>query len=300
MMWGAWEPECVGERLAKRSAGRRGMGRSIRVVVAATVCMLAIGQGSGQSNATRSQAEAGAAAHTPTYEVVVIRRSKGDSDSAGYGDTPDGFWMRNLKLSALVPDAYGVRGDAVSGWPGWAGSMSFDIEAKMDMETAEALGKLPKQQQDEQRQLMLRSLLVDRFKVKVHRATEIRTTYELILAKGGVRMKEDNAKTDRDGNPWQEGVQPATDWQSSDGKISGHAMPFPMLINMLQGNAGSIVVDHTGLTGRYDVALQWDASDTTGPSLSTALEEQLGLRLKQTKTTVDTVVIDHLEMPSAN
>ena len=56
-MWDAWEPECVGERLAKSSPGR-GLGRSIRVVVAATVCMLAIGQGSGQSNTTRSQAEA--------------------------------------------------------------------------------------------------------------------------------------------------------------------------------------------------------------------------------------------------
>ena len=298
-MWGAWEPECVGERLAKSSAGR-GMGHSIRIVVAATACMLTIGQGRGQSNTTRSQAEAGVAAHTPTYEVVVIRPAKGDPGSGGIGDTPDGFWMRNLKLSALVPDAYGVRGNAVSGWPGWADSMSFDIEAKMDMETAEALGKLPKQQQNEQRQLMLRSLLVDRFKVKVHRATEIRTTYELILAKGGPRMKEDNSKTDRDGNPWQEGVRPSTDWVTSDGKISGHAMPISILVSHLQGAVDSVVVDKTGLTGRYDVALQWDASDTTGPSLSTALEEQLGLRLKQTKTTVDTVVIDHLEMPSAN
>ena len=298
-MWDAWEPECIGARLAKSSAGW-GLGRSIRVVVVATVCMLAIGQGSGQGNTARSQDEAGATAHTSTYEVVVIRRSKGDPGSGGYGDTPDGFWMRNLKLSALVPDAYGVRGDAVSGWPGWADSMSFDIEAKMDMETAEALGKLSKQQQNEQRQLMLRSLLVDRFKVKVHRATEIRTTYELIPAKGGPRMKEDNAKTDRDGKQWQEGVRPSTDWSMAEGKINGHAMPLPMLINMLQGAAGSIVVDHTGLTGRYDVSLQWDASDTTGPSLSTALEEQLGLRLKQAKTTVDTLVIDHLEMPSAN
>jgi uncharacterized protein (TIGR03435 family) len=173
----------------------------------------------------------------------------------------------------------------------------------MDVETADALHKLPRQQQEVQRQLMLQSLLADRFKLKVHRATAVRTTYELVLAKGGPRLKEHNPDTDIDGNKWQEGVRPSTDWSISDGKISGHAMPISILANHLPVHLE--IVDKTGLTGRYDVVLTWDPKDEPGlnatePSLFTALEEQLGLRLKPTKTTVDTIVIDHLEMPSEN
>jgi uncharacterized protein (TIGR03435 family) len=82
-------------------------------------------------------------------------------------------------------------------------------------------------------------------------------------------------------------------------------MPIAILTAHLQGAVGAIVEDQTGLTGRYDVALEWDPKDqrdpaSTEPSIFTALEEQLGLRLKPAKTTVETIVIDHLEMSSEN
>jgi uncharacterized protein (TIGR03435 family) len=173
------------------------------------------------------------------------------------------------------------------------------------VETAEALRGLPKKQQDVERQLMLQSLLADRFRLKVHRSSEVRTTYELVLGKGGSKMKEHNPPSDRNGIEWQEGVRPSTDWMISDGKISGHAMPISILADHLQAWVHSGIVDKTGLTGRYDVMLTWDPKDEPGPNsteppLFTALEEQLGLRLKPTKTVVETIVIDHLEMPSEN
>jgi uncharacterized protein (TIGR03435 family) len=175
----------------------------------------------------------------------------------------------------------------------------------MDVETADALRKLPKKQQAIERQLMIQALLEDRFKLKVHRATVVRTTYELVLAKGGLRMKEDSPPSDRDGNQWQAGVTPKTDWTITDGKISGHAMPVSILADHLQAWVHSTIVDETGLGGRYDVVLKWDPKnepepDSTEPSLFAALEEQLGLHLKPTKTTVETIVIDHLERPSEN
>jgi uncharacterized protein (TIGR03435 family) len=294
--------------LAKVSLGRSVKGSlksSILAIVAGALCAAAIGQVNGQSNTTISQAEAGVA-KTPAYDVVSIRRPKGDPESGGIGDLPDGFRMRNLTLKSLISDAYGiVRDDQISGWPGWAASARFDIEAKMDVETVDALHKLSRQQQEVQRQLMLQSLLADRFKLKVHRATTVRTTYELVLAKGGLKMKEDNPPSDRDGIKWQEGVSPSTDWMMSDGKISGHAMPISILADHLPDWVHSEIVDKTGLTGRYDVVLTWDPKDepapnSTEPSLFTALEEQLGLRLIPTRATVETLVIDHLEMPSEN
>jgi uncharacterized protein (TIGR03435 family) len=254
---------------------------------------------------TLSQPEGGVA-KAYEYEVVSIRQLKGDPKSVSLEDLPDGFSMKGLTLEPLIPDAYGVvQNDQVVGWPRWATSVRFDIEAKMDVETADALRKLPKEQKEVERQLMMQSLLADRFKLKVHRATEVRTAYELVLAKGGPRMKEDNPNSDMDGNKWQEGVRPSTDWSISDGKITGHAMPISVLASHLQGAVDGIVVDKTGLTVRYDVDLKWDPRamqdpTSTEPSIFTALEEQLGLRLKPTKTTVETIVIDHLEMPSAN
>jgi uncharacterized protein (TIGR03435 family) len=274
----------------------------LRVVVAGAVCVLAVGQVNGQSNTTTSQAKAGVTT-TYAYEVVSIKRPKSDLDSNGIGESPDGFMMRNLTLRALISEAYGVRTDEISGWPGWAASPRFDIEAKMDAETAGALDKLPKQQQRLQRQFMLQSLLVDRFNLKVHRATGVRTTYELVLAKRGPKIKQNNSNSDtaesKDGSPH------SLDWVTSPGKISGHAMPLPLFISELEIAVDSSIVNKTGLSGRYDMVLKWDAtdlqsSDSTEPSIFTALEEQLGLRLQRTKTTVETIVIDHLEMPSAN
>jgi uncharacterized protein (TIGR03435 family) len=271
----------------------------------AVLAAVAAGPSGGHEASALSQPEGGAA-QAFKYEVVSIRQTKGGSNSAGIGDLPDGFWMKNLTLEPLISDAYGVvRQDQVVGWPGWATSSRFDIEAKMDVETADALRKLPRQQQEAQRQLMMQLLLADRFKLKVHRGAEVRTTYELVLAKGGSKMKEDNPPTDMNGIKWQEGVRPSVDWRVADGSISGHAMPISTLAGHLQGAVDAIVVDKTGFTGRYDVALNWDPrngqdSTSTEPSIFTALEEQLGLHLKPTKTTVETIVIDHLEMPSEN
>lgn len=82
-------------------------------------------------------------------------------------------------------------------------------------------------------------------------------------------------------------------------------MPISILADHLQAWVHSTIVDKTGLTGRYDVVLRWDPKDepepnSTEPSIYVALEEQLGLRLKPIKTTVETIIIDHLEMPSEN
>jgi uncharacterized protein (TIGR03435 family) len=278
---------------------------AMRAVVAGALCAVTVGQMKGQNYTAVSQAEDGVA-KALAYEVVTIKPPKGDPNSGGISDLPDGFSMTNLTLQVLIPGAYGViRNDQVTNWPGWATFARFDIEAKMDVETADALQKLPRQQREVQRQLMMQSLLADRFKLKVHRGTEVRPTYELVLAKGGSRLKEDDPD-DADGIKATKGVPRAVDWRtSSEGTITGHAMPISKLVGQLEGFVDSIIVDKTGLARRYDVALKWDPNGEPGPnsmepSVFTALKEQLGLQLKPTKTAVETIVIDHLEMPSEN
>jgi uncharacterized protein (TIGR03435 family) len=284
---------------------RRLLKYSLQSAVTIMLSTLTVGYLHGQTDPTPSQPE-GATAKSPTYEVVSIRLSKGDQNSVGYGDTPDGFFLKGLTLEVLVPDAYGVsRNEQVTGWPGWAHSTRFNIEAKMDAETADALHNLSKQQQEVQRRLMIQSLLADRFNLKVHRETAVRPAFELVLAKGGSKMKQANPDTDSNGVKFQKGVPPAVDWRMSDGNITGHAMPLYILVSQAQGTVDAIVVDKTGLAGRYDVTLKWDPKNgqdpnSTQPSIFAALQEQLGLQLKPIKIPVDTIVIDHLGMPTEN
>jgi uncharacterized protein (TIGR03435 family) len=258
-----------------------------------------------QSSASTPHAETQTPTPLPAYDIVSIKPVKGEPTSGGYGDHINGFSMRGLVLKALISEAFGLRDDEVSGGPGWVSSLPFDIEAKLDPETAAALRNLPKQQQEIQRRLMLQALLADRFQLQAHRATELRTAYDLVLAKSGPKMKENNAPTDTAGRKWQEGVRPSTDWSYASGRISGHAEPMSILTHQLGNATGSVVVDKTGLTGRYDVLLHWDPldpppQDSTEPSLFPALEEELGLRLKATKTVAQKLIIDHIEMPSPN
>ena len=145
---------------------------------------------------------------------------------------------------------------------------------------------------------MVQSLLADRFKLVFHRGTAVRAAFELVLANGKPRLKEQDQSDEASGIK-------AVDWSLADGKITGHAMPISTLASDLQSMVRAFVVDKTALTGRYDIDLKWDprsglSRDSSGPSIFTALEEQLGLRLKPIKIPVETVVIDHLAMPSDN
>jgi hypothetical protein len=128
----------------------------VRLAVMLQCCILGItGSGSGQNTVVTVQSEAGNIRPLFAYDVVVIKPVKGEPTSGGYGDLPDGFAMRGLPLKVLTTEAYGLRDDQISGGPGWASSMPFDITAKMEPEAAVALRKLPKQEQDVERRLLV-------------------------------------------------------------------------------------------------------------------------------------------------
>ncbi len=166
----------------------------------------------------------------------------------------------------------------------------------MDEETAAALQKLPPKEQSEQRRLMLRALLADRFKLKVHQETKILPLYQLVIAKGGPKLKESHAsKTTTNGI----------------GRLTAQRMTMASLTRILTVVTDRLVVDKTGLTAEYDFDLRWTPDDlqesageipeaVSGPSIFTALKEQLGLKLQPAKGPVDILVIDHIERPSEN
>ena len=207
---------------------------------------------------------------------------------------PGRFSAWCVSVWQLIYNAYDARFiDEPAGLPAWAKSVPFDVQAKMDDVTTLALQKLSRDEENKQRQLMLQSLLADRFKLRVHNETREQPIYDLVVAKGGPKLK-----------PWPPGVQTkGASWGRSEIRIEG--WPIERFASSLDGMVGRPVFDKTGLRGNYDIDLKWTPEDEqgapdAGPSLLTAIQEQLGLKLVPTKGPVVTFVVDHVERPSEN
>jgi uncharacterized protein (TIGR03435 family) len=251
----------------------------------AAFTMLALGQ-------TSDQSPQDTPAKSPAYAVVSVRPSK-PCTGMQTNSPPGRLSYECVTLWELMFNAYGLtpNDSHTAGLPGWANAAQFDIEAKMDDDTAAALQKLPREEQQKQRERMLQSILVDRFKLKIHHEIKEGPIYALVIAKGGPKLKE-----------WPAGQRPmGVSW--SDKRIDIRGGPIERLVFCLSDGVDRTVVDKTGLTGIYDISLKWtpdspQAAPDAGPSLFTAIEEQIGLELVSTKGPVDTIIVDHAEKPS--
>jgi uncharacterized protein (TIGR03435 family) len=250
----------------------------------------------------------------PSFEVASIKPSHPDSNGVQLGfQFPRSFKTLNATAKELIEFAYNVQtDDQLSAAPNWISSAKYDIDAKIEDSEVEHLQKLPSDQMKNQIQFLLQSLLADRFKLKVSYTTKQLPVYALVIAKGGPKLK---SPADRAGS--RTGPE-------ERGQFSGMNASTDMLVNALsrQAEIGRTVIDETGLKGKYDWTLKWtpdvstpmskendDGShgsansappDSTGPSLFTAIQEQLGLKLKAKKGPVEVLVIDHVEKPSQN
>jgi uncharacterized protein (TIGR03435 family) len=193
-----------------------------------------------------------------------------------------------LTLRDLIGEAYGVRFDAIAGGPAWLLSDHYDIEAK-----AEGDATLTK----EQEQSMLQALLADRFQLKVHRETREVPIYALVVGKNGSKMKQSSA--DAPGNNFVRAGPGGLHMEATKGTMD-------KLATQLAVTAGRPVVDKTGLAGYYAFTLDWAAgnsipdADSNTPSMFTAVQEQLGLKLEAATGPIEMVIIDRAEKPSGN
>jgi uncharacterized protein (TIGR03435 family) len=267
----------------------------LRIKTKLAVCWIVVGISAwGQAG---SSASADISAKAAAYEVVSIKPTEPGARGGEWRSPPDGFRFRNMPLSSLIYSAYGIIMDSqVSGMPEWAESDRYDVEAKVDADTAEAWKNLSWKERWKQEQPMIQLLLADRCHLKVHRETKELPVYDLIIAKGGLKMKEAAAN--------EAGTE-----SMGGGTMIVRAQTIESIVYGFAGTDGRLIVDKTGLgEKKFDFELKWtpdnrrnadDAADA-GPSIFTALEEQLGLKLVPSKGPVDVLVIDHIEKPSAN
>src|ERR1700722_16221662 len=197
------------------------------------------------ATATPSRAQSktqNTAAPSPSYEyeAASIKPSKGPAPGGKIGvwAAPDGFNTWFITLQQIISVAYGVERFRISGGPSWLPSERFDIEAKMDAATADALEKLSQDQRGLAGQQMLQALLANRFQLTVHRETNELTIYKLVIAKGGPKLRE--AKPDST-HPGAGSMQGSV----ISGKVTAQAVPIAELAHELTQMLGHPVLDKT-------------------------------------------------------
>lgn len=250
---------------------------------------------------------------TLSFDVVSVKPSDPSKEhEAMYWRQPDGLKWDGVTLTGMIANAYGVsrivKGQ-IEGGPTWMGSQAFDINAKVDAETAARWNHMTQAQADEERRAMTRSLLTDRFHFRFHHETRNLSVLVLRVAKSGSKLQNPHLQHDL-----PSGVPASRINFPGNGRMEGHAALMSNLVRSLASEpeiAGRTLLDKTGLTGGYDFTLRWTPdslasgtgstdSDTQWPSLFTALKEQLGLNLAQEKQPLDIIVVDSVEMPSEN
>jgi uncharacterized protein (TIGR03435 family) len=260
----------------------------------------------------------------PKYDIASIKPYKTDDGPAMrvmMQITPDGVSLHGVPLRMLLQQGFGLEQDRIVGEPSWTDSSRYDIEAKVEPEDAPKLKDL----KVEQRNAMMLQLLVDRFHLKYHYEKRELPLYTLVVAKGGLKMKPSKPVEDPpQANPPKPGDGPPRMGRGmmrmSPGHFESTGTTIEMLTHLLSRQLGRTVVDKTGLSGEYEFTVDYTpdnmampmhgapeggpkpevAADQGGPSLFTAVEEQLGLKLQATKATVGVIVIDHIDQPSEN
>lgn len=262
-----------------------------------------------------------------SFEAASIKPNKSGETSTSVGPQPGGrFTATNAPLALLLTMAYQLQPFQVQRAPGWTRTDRFDVAARLDGDPPPVPFGGP---EPDRMMLALRTLLADRFKLETHWETHELPIYALVLARAdrklGPNMRSASvdcaalraaslaaAREGRVINP-NTPDRVACGMRTNSGRFQFGGYPLSLFANGLAGQVGRIVVDRTGLEGNWDFEFTFTPervrqqslaggatpeSDPSGPSLFTAIQEQLGLKLESTKGPVKVLVVDRVEQPS--
>ena len=306
-------------RIAIRQASKTQKYSSMTKHCAMVCCVTLYSLACSVSNPVGAQAQSPETT-LPQFEVTSVRQNTSQSESSAINsELPDRFVATNVPLRFLLLDAFEIRDHELVGAPEWTSEKSFDI-----------VGAYPEARRPSAHEihLMLEQVLADRFGLRVHREQRELPAYDLVLARKDGRLGPQIHKSDMNCAAWiadgrpktaagppspvsPAGERPTCSLIATRKWLTGGARTMQDLAASLQSMLGRPVVDKTGLAGAYDIDLQWAAMDlhadeaanatsTEGPSLFSALDDQLGLRLVSHKETFEVVVVDAIHQPSPN
>jgi bla regulator protein blaR1 len=230
--------------------------------------------------------------------------------------SPSGFKAMNTSLQALIQEAYGVQANQIAGGPDWIKTALFDLEIgpQDDKSATSGMSIVQRLEQSKIRnQRLLQAALAERFKLALHPETRELPTYALVVGDEGSKLQPAKPASSYpdlvmgpEGKPLDKSFRIKLDGSRSG--LEARGITTADIASHLARELGTVVVDKTGLAGTYDFSLNWKsdrngnfntpASDASLPSLSTALQEQLGLKLEPQKGPMQVLVIDHAERPA--
>jgi uncharacterized protein (TIGR03435 family) len=224
----------------------------------------------------------------PEFDVVSIKSSRPTSAPDAAGRTgavaigaqtdPGTVTLTGIRPRDLIARAYSLKTSQIVG-PDWLDQEFYDIIAK-------SAGRVS----DSEQRLMLQSMLASRFGLTAHLATKELPCYELVVRKEGLKIRP--VVADETGS---------RNYPNATG-IRAKAISMARLSDLLSAKTDRPVLDKTGVSGVFDIDLKWAADSDTdpGPSIFTAVQEQLGLRLQASKSPIEALVMDHIDRPSKN
>jgi uncharacterized protein (TIGR03435 family) len=237
---------------------------------------------------------AAAAAPEAVFEVASIRENAnpGDGRTHIYRHPEDGqFVAVNASLRALLQFAFDLPDAQILNAPEMIAGRKYDVEAKAGSAVDNWIHGLDSDHAKLAKQQMVQALLAERFHLTAHQESRKLAVFALVAAKQGVKLQ--SAKS-------------GASFSLGNTHITDEGASMAVLAGQLGRLVGRPVVDETGLAGRFDFMLQWstpergNTADAMGPSIFTALQEQLGLKLEPKKAPLPVLVVDHLEAPSDN
>jgi len=234
------------------------------------------------------------------FDAVSVKPSDPNSKNGTLVDVTRGGTLHvvNATVKDLIETAYDVRSFQIEGGPKWADATKYDVDARPGTRPQGAAAPPPGWTNV---RLKVQALLKERFQLQLHRDTRTLPIYSLAIAKSGVKSSPLSATQSRN-----RGIN------AGPGTMLGEAATMPQLAYKLSRLLGRPVIDNTALEGNYDFKLEWTPDSgppapdgqplatSAGPSLFSAIQQQLGLRLEATKGPVDILVIDRVEKPSEN
>jgi uncharacterized protein (TIGR03435 family) len=247
-----------------------------------------------------------AAGPLPEWDVAVVKPHAPGDNTMSWRSSTDSVEMVNLTLESMICNAWYLNGFQVSGLSGWMKSSGFDLTAKVSAEDLAAYKKLNSKQYQE----MMQKLLIERFQLKVHMETKTLPIYELTVDKGGSKLKPTTAIDAPSEEEMREHPEKYKKGFSTmgPGRFEGTGVQVGALTAQLENALGKPVHDTTGLKGLYDITLHYRPDQTATdngenadvPSVFSAVQEQLGLKLVPAKGPVETLVVDAAQKPEAN
>jgi uncharacterized protein (TIGR03435 family) len=240
-------------------------------LLAATICSAALGQ---------------QAAVPSAFEVATVKPAAPGAFGFSIDFGPDTLTMRNVTLRIAIQSAYRLQKYQMSGGPKWVDSDGYDIVGK----TGDSLRSMDSAQRNDRLRAMLRTLLTERFQLSMRHESKDVPAYSLSIVKGGFRLTK---------------VEPGGPKQTygTPDKLVASGANLTEFAALLAAKLQQPVIDHTGIEGLYNFSVQYapeNMPDSPYPSLFTAIQEQLGLKLERAAAPAETFAIERVERPSEN